>query len=123
MNQNKLSFVSENLVIDWIGFNIPGLVERKQLERIAKYLFQNFGFNSTFALGSDGKQETLFSNLKNKYQVYFRAYKYSDIYWDGIKIDFSGRNGHQFYNLIAANQVNWEIFNHEKNLRLSRLDF
>jgi hypothetical protein len=122
MNQNKLSFESENLVVDWIGFNIQGLLNRKQVERIAKYLFENFRFNSTFALGSDGKQETLFSNLKNKYQVYFRAYKYSDIYWDGIKIDFSGRNGHQFYKLIAANQVNWEILNHEKNLRLSRLD-
>lgn len=122
MNQNKLTFKSENLQVDWIGFNIQGLRNRKQVERIAKYLFENFRFNSTFALGSDGKQETLFSNLKNKYQVYFRAYKYSDIYWDGIKIDFSGRNGHQFYKLIAANQVNREILNYEKNLRLSRLD-
>lgn len=120
MNQNNLTFDTENLVVDWIGFNIQGLVNRKQIERIAKSLFQNFGFNSTFALGSEGKQETLFCNSKNKYQVYFRAYKYSDIYWDGIKIDFSGRNGYQFYNLIATNQVNWEIFNH--GLRLSRLD-
>jgi hypothetical protein len=122
MNQNNLTFESENLVVDWIGFNIQGQVNRKQVERIAKYLFQNFGFSSTFAFGSDGKQETLFSNSKNKYQVYFRAYKYSDIYWDGIKIDFSGRNGYPFYNLIAANQINWEILNHEKSLRLSRLD-
>jgi hypothetical protein len=122
MNRNRVTFDSENLVVDWIGFNIQGLINRKQVERIAKYLFKNFGFNSTFALGSDGKQETLFCNSKNKYQVSFRAYKYSDIYWDGIKIDFSGRNGHQFYNLIATNQVNWEIFNHEKSFRLSRLD-
>ena len=49
-------------------------------------------------------------------------YKYSDIYWDGIKIDFSGQNGYQFYKLISANQVNWEVLNHEKNLRLSRID-
>ena len=122
MNQNKLTFESENLVVDWIGFNIQGLLNRKQVERIAKYLLENFRFNSTFALGSDGKQETLFFNLKNKYQVYFRAYKYSDIYWDGIKIDFSGPNGQQFYKLIVANQVDWEILNHEKNLKLSRLD-
>ena len=118
---NKLTFNDEKLVVDWIGFNIQGLLNRKQVERIAKYLFENLRFNSTFALGSDGKQETLFYNVKNKYQVYFRAYKYSDIYWDGIKIDFSGRNSHQFYKLIAANQVNWEILNHKKNLRLSRL--
>lgn len=119
---NKLTFKDENLTVDWIGFNIQGLLNKKQVEIIANYLSQNFGFNSTFALGPDGKQETLFWNSKNKYQVYFRAYKYSDIYWDGIKIDFSGQSGRQFYNLIAANRVNWEIFNHEKNLRLARLD-
>lgn len=92
MNQNDLTFDTEILVVDWLGFNIQGLVNRKQVERIAKSFFQNFKFNSTFALGSGGKQETLFYNSKNKYRVFFRAY------WDGIKIDFSGRNGHQFYN-------------------------
>ena len=122
MKQNKLTFESEDLVVDWIGFNIQGLLNRKQVERIAKYLFENFRFNSTFAIGHQGKQETMFSNVKNKYQVYFRAYRYSDIYWDGIKIDFSGRNGYQFYKLIVANKVDWKRFNHEKNLRLSRLD-
>ena len=61
MNQNKFTFASENLQVDWIGFNIQGLVHIKP---IANYLFQNFGFNFTFALGSDGKQETLFFNTK-----------------------------------------------------------
>ena len=40
MTQNKLTFESENLVVDWIGFNIQGFVDRKQVERISKYLFQ-----------------------------------------------------------------------------------
>jgi len=57
---NKLTFKDENLVVDWIGFNIQGLLNKKQVEIIAKYLFENLQFNSTFALGSDGKQETLF---------------------------------------------------------------
>ena len=92
MKQNKSTFESENLVVDWIGFNIQGLLDRKQVKQIAKYLFQNFG------------------------------YKYSDIYWDGIKIDFSGHNGHQFYKVIVANQLNWKTFNHQKDIRLSRLD-
>jgi len=122
MKQNKFSFESENLVVDWIGFNIQGLVDKKQVEIIAKYFFQNFGFNSTFAIGFDGKEESLFENSKNKYQVYFRAYKYSDIYWNGIKIDFSGKNGNQFYNFILMNEVNWKIFGYEKGLSLSRLD-
>ena len=92
--------------LDWVGFNIQGFVNRKQIEKIANYLFQNFNFNSTFAKGPDGKEKVLFNDSKNKYQVYFRSYNYSDTYWDGIKIDFSGQNGYQFYNLIATGQVN-----------------
>lgn len=122
MNQNKLSFESENLVVDWIGFNIQGLLDKKQIRRIANYLFENFRFNATLANGPDRKQETLFFDSKNKYQVHFTVYRYSDIYWEGIKLDFSGQNGHQFYKLISANQLDWEILNPEKTLRLSRLD-
>lgn len=77
---NKLTFKDKNLTVDWIGFNIQGLLNKKQLEIIANQLSQNFGFNYIFALGFDGKQETPFWNSKNKHQVYFRAYKYSDIY-------------------------------------------
>ena len=122
MNQNKLTFESEKLQVDWIGFNIHGLLEKIQLKRIAKYLYKNFGFNSTIAVGLDGKQEPLFHELKNKYQVSFRIYTYDEIYWDGIKIDFSGRNAQQFYRIIGANLVNWKILNQEKNFSLSRLD-
>ena len=122
MKQKKLTFKSENLVVDWIGFNIQGFVDRKPIKQIAKYLFQNFGFNSTLALGSEGKEESLFNDSKNKYQVFFRIYKYSDAYWDGIKIDFSGQNGNQYYKVIAANQVNWKTFNYQKDIRLSCLD-
>ena len=107
MIKNKISFESENLQVDWIGFNLQGFPDVKP---IANYLFQNFGFNSTVALGSDGKQEILFSNSKNKFQVYFRAYRYSDIYWDGIKIDFSGNNATQIYKIIQERKLDWNIF-------------
>ena len=80
MNQNKLTFDIENLVVDWIGFNIQGLVHKKQIKQIAKYLFQNFGFNSTFTIGSTGKEEYLSNESKNKYKVSFRVYNYSEIY-------------------------------------------
>ena len=42
MNKNKLSFESENLVVDYISFNITGC---KDLGRIANYLSDSFGFN------------------------------------------------------------------------------
>ena len=51
MKQNKLSFESEKLVVDYISFNIQGLIDRKQVKRIAKYLFfLIFGTNIKFLL-------------------------------------------------------------------------
>jgi hypothetical protein len=44
MMLNKLTFQSENLVIDSISFHIPG---SDNTESIAKYLFKKFNFNST----------------------------------------------------------------------------
>lgn len=122
MKENRLSFESEGLVVDYISFNIKGFVDKTELERIANYLFQNFGFNSTFVVRLAETRETLFHSPKNKYHIYFTVYTYSDIYWNGIKIDFSGNNGNQLYNLIVANEINWEKFNHEKKLQLSRID-
>lgn len=121
MNRNQYSFESENLVVDWIGFNIQGFVEKKQIRQIAEYLFHNFRFNSIFAVGLDGKEEALFKDPKNNYQVSFRLYRYSDIYWDGIKIDFSGNNAAQVYNLIQKQKFDWNIFQ-LPNLSLSRFD-
>lgn len=121
MNRNKLSFESENLQVDWIGFNIEGFVEKEQIKQIAEYLFQNFRFNSTFAVGLDGEEEALFKDKKNNYRVSFRLYRYSDIYWDGIKIDFSGNNAAQVYKLIQNQKFDWSIFQ-LFNINLSRFD-
>ena len=103
-----------------IGFNIQGFVDKKQIKQIAEYLFSNFGFNSTLTIGLDEKEEFLFNKSKNKYQVSFRVH--NEVYWVGLKIDFSGPNGHQFYKFIRANLVNWKIFSHEKDIIRSRLD-
>jgi len=44
MTQNKLSFDSENLVVDWISFKFQDL-EDSTKTKIANYLFK-IGFNS-----------------------------------------------------------------------------
>ena len=87
MKQNKLSFESENLLVDWIGFNIQEFFERKQVKQIAKYLFKNFGFNSTFALWSDGKEEILFYDSKYHFKIIFVKYKYNYLFGKDKPID------------------------------------
>ena len=41
--------------MDWIRFNIQRFMNIKQMKLIVKYLFLNFGFNSTFAIGPNKK--------------------------------------------------------------------
>jgi len=119
MTENKLSFQYQNLVVDWIGFNIEGFNDIEQIKQIAEYLFQNFGFNSTLNFKSQKQQEILFFKSKNKNQVYFTEYKYSDMYWNGIKIDFSGNKAAQIYKHIQEQKLDWNIF---KSANLSRFD-
>jgi hypothetical protein len=67
----KLNFESENLLVDWIGFNIQGLIDRKQVKQIANYLFRAFGFNSTIIKSINGKwrSESLNYDRQNQFQL------------------------------------------------------
>ncbi len=55
MNQNKLSFQLENLQVDYLTFNIQGTPDFDLVNRIAKYLFQHFDFNSIISNCSKNK--------------------------------------------------------------------
>lgn len=118
-NRNKLSFESENLVVDYISFNIQGSIDPKP---IAKYLFQKFNFNST--IGSNETETTLFFDNTNQHQVSFRQYVYdpeSKSYWVGTKVDFAGKDALYFYSCIKTHLFDWNIFE-LKNTSLGRLD-
>ena len=111
--------------MDYISFNIQGLVDKKQIEKIAKYLFQILEFNSTFAKGSTGKKENLFFDFRNQYQVYFRYYVYAleyKNYWSGTKVNFSGKNATQFYSIIKQQKFDWNIFN-LSSTNIGRFDY
>jgi len=105
MKQNKLSFESENLQVDYLTFNIQGTPDFDLVNRIAKYLFQAFGFNSTITRIIKGKWKSkdLNYNSINKFQISFRQHEYDPeikSFWVGTKIDFSGNNATQFYKII-----------------------
>ena len=109
MNENKLSFANENLVVDYISFNISAL---RDAEPIANYLF-NFGFNSILKSNEKTKGDILISDNRNYSSVTFVKSKYDPVsksYWDGIVVRFSGTNGHYFYELIQKRLIDWDIF-------------
>ena len=93
MKQNKLSFESQNLVVDYISFKFQKL-DNFTLKEIASYLFQ-IGFNSYFVSGRLAKpmKESILVDSKNSYEVLFVI---ENSYWKGTKLDFSGLNGNFF---------------------------
>lgn len=89
MKQNKLTFQSEKLVVDWIGFKFQNLDNFAQT-KLAKYLFE-IGFNSYQESGKLAKpvKESIFVSSDNKFQVLFVN---QGPYWKGtyysIKLKF-----------------------------------
>ena len=71
MKQNKLTFKSENLVVDYISFKFQHLDNFTQKE-ITNYLFKR-GFNSYQESGKLAKpiKEPIQVNFKNQFEVLF----------------------------------------------------
>ena len=111
MNQNKLSFKSEKLVVDYICLNIRTLIDTKT---IARFLF-SIGFNSSIYINDILQQKDSLQTFshKNKYKVSFRQYTYNPkakSFWEGTKVHFSGINARYFYTLVQNKIIDWNIF-------------
>ena len=100
MKENKVTFQSDNLVVDYITFKFQDLDNLHQ-SRIANYLFQP-GFNSYQQSGKLDKpiQESILINSKNKYEVLFIEER---SYWKGTTFQFSEFNATLFYNFVQKN--------------------
>lgn len=107
MNQNKFTFESEELVVDWISFKFQSLDEFA-MEKIARYLYQ-IGINSYKEYRKLAKpvKEPIFVTHKNQNQVLF---VYEAPYWKGTLLHFSGSNARLFYSLIKNDFIDWQIF-------------
>jgi predicted DNA-binding transcriptional regulator AlpA/ribosomal protein S24E len=116
MKQNKLSFESENLVVDYISFKFQKL-ENSTQKKIADYLFK-LGFNSYKESGKLTKpiKESILVSSKNQFEVCFVG---DNPYWDGTLLHFSGLNASRFYFFSKEQIIDWTIFS---SAVLSRFD-
>jgi hypothetical protein len=87
MNVTNLN--SENLVVDWLSFNLEGLMDPGI---IANRLSKHF----TPHVLIDDVPTIEFHALKKKYKVSVRQYTGSKGYWVGTQIIFSGKNAAYF---------------------------
>jgi hypothetical protein len=107
MTQNKLSFKSEDLVIDWISFKFQYL-DNPTMMVLANYLL-NIGFNSYQESGKLAKpiKESIIVSSRNKSEVFFVT---DNSYWKGTIVQFSGNNAASFYNLVKNKSIDCEFF-------------
>nr|ULD16000.1 hypothetical protein [Cylindrotheca closterium] len=113
---SMINFNSENLKIDWISFNLKGLVNpRKIADRLSNYF--------TPHVTIDNKPETEFQGLQKSYKVAIHQYTGSKGYWVGTKIIFSDKNAHYFYKLLKTRNLDWDILKFENHTTKSFDDF
>lgn len=93
-----INFKSENLVVDWISFNIQGLPDPGT---IASSLSKCF----TPHVIMDGKPNMSYHGFKKKYKVSIRQYSGSKSHWVGTQIIFSGKDAAHCYNLIKTQKL------------------
>ena len=88
MNQNKLTFESEKLVVDYFEFKfdvLPESIKQKIVQSFFKLGFNSFHVDKKYR---DPVQDSIQTNSKNKYQIQFVVNISS--YWNGVCVSFPG---------------------------------
>ena len=90
-----INFQFENLVVDWISFNIQSLPDPGTIASgLSKYFTPHVLMDDVPSIG--------FHGLKKRYKVSIRQYTGSKGYWVGTKIIFSGKDAAYFYKLVKT---------------------
>lgn len=107
---------SENLQLDWISFNLEGLIDPKIIAgRLLKYFTPHVRMDDVPSIGYHG--------FKKKYKVSIHQYTGSKGYWIGTRIIFSGKNASYFYKLLKTGKFDWSLLKFEEHiLSLGRID-
>jgi len=111
-----INFDSENLKVDWISFNLKGLMDPRIIAgRLSKY------FNPYVLI--DDEPGIGFHGFRKRYKVSIHQYTGSKGYWIGTKIIFSGKNASYFYKLLKTRNFDWSVLKlGQHNLSLGRID-
>ena len=111
-----LNFQSQNVVVDWISFNIQGLPDPIMIAgRLSKHFTSHVLIDDVPSIG--------FHGFKKKYKVSIRQYTGSKGYWVGTKIIFSGKNAAYLYKLIKTQRFDWNLLKFDEgSLSLGRID-
>ena len=108
MNQNKLTFKSQKLVVDYFEFKfdlLPESIKQKIVQSFFKLGFNSFDVDKKYR---DPVQDSIQTNSKNQYQIQFVVNISS--YWNGVCVAFPGNSAALFYQLSKEKKVDWNLF-------------
>lgn len=110
------NFQSQNVVVDWISFNIQGLPDPLIIAlRLSKHFTSHVLMDDVPSIG--------FHGFKKTYKVSIRQYTGYKGYWVGTKIIFSRKDAAYFYKLIQTQRFDWDLLKFdEDSLNLGRID-
>ena len=109
-----LNSQSQNVVVNWISFNIKGLPDPLIIaRRLSKHFTSHVLMDDVPSIG--------FHGFKKKYKVSIP--QYTKGYWVGTKIIFSGKNAAYLYKLIKTQRFDWSLLKFDEgSLSLGRID-
>ena len=112
---SQLSFKNQGLTVDWISFNIQGIVDPKAIaDGLTKYFTPHVLIDDVPTIG--------FHGFKKKHKVSVRQYTGSKGYWTGTQIICSGKDTAYLYKLIKTQRFDWsgkQTYRLVKNLMTS----
>ena len=117
MNQNKLTFQSQNLIVDYLEFKfnvLPEFIKQKIVMSFFKLGFNSFDVDKKYR---DPVQDSIQTNSKNQYQIQFVVNV--SMHWDGVCVTFPSKSAAFFYQLLKEKKIDWNLFSAAK---INRLD-
>nr|YP_010471931.1 hypothetical protein N4L39_pgp123 [Haslea avium]UVG41396.1 hypothetical protein [Haslea avium] len=108
MKENKLTFQSQNLIVDYLEFKfnvLPEFIKQKIVLSFFKLGFNSFDVDKKYR---DPVQDSIQTNSKNQYQIQFVVNISS--YWNGVCVAFPGNSAALFYQLSKEKKIDWNLF-------------
>lgn len=121
MNQNKLTFESEGINVDYISFKILNLTNNYEIEKIRESFRKYYRYESSIVFEDTEQKIKEKHSYSNENKIFFKHWKKPS--WEGCIVCFPGLTGKHFYTQIKREGIPWKIFRVQRDrIQLSRID-
>ena len=101
MKEKKFSFASENLVVEFLRFNLQ-FINKDEIQELAEYLSKEYSCNSVFI----DQKKTYLLIEKDRFSCKAKFLTSHTKYWIGTRLEFEGGHASKFYQMIQENPLN-----------------